>query len=69
MVLMICSKTQLDSEVDTIKRPVIDNGYLEDILLSSIKEKVANNSSEKQLGTESVRFTLTCPGFEMSPKL
>ena len=49
---MICSKTKLDSELDTIKQLLIDNGYPEDILVSCTKEKLANISSEKQFGPE-----------------
>ena len=44
---MICSKTKLDSELGTIKQLLIDNGYPEDVLVSCIKEKLANISSEK----------------------
>ena len=50
--LMICSKTKLDSELDTITQLVSDNGYPEDVLVLSIKEKLANISSEKQFGPE-----------------
>ena len=35
---MICSKTKLDSELDTIKQLSIENGYPEDDLISCIKE-------------------------------
>ena len=54
---MICSKTKLDSELDTIKHLLIDNGYSEDVLVSFIKEKLANISSEKRLVLINARFT------------
>ena len=54
---MICSKTKLDSELDTIKQLLIDNGYPEDVLASGIKEKLANISSEKRLVMKSAQFT------------
>ena len=50
--LMICSKTKLDSELDTIKHLLIDNEYPEDVLVSCIKENLANISSEKRFGPE-----------------
>ena len=49
---MICSKTKLDSELDTLKQLLNDNGYPEDVLVSCIKEKLANISSEKQFSLE-----------------
>ena len=36
--LMICSKTKLDSELDTIRQLLMDNGYPEDVLVSCIKK-------------------------------
>ena len=50
--LMICSKTMLDSELDAVKQLLIDNGYPEEALISSIKEELANISSEKQFSPE-----------------
>ena len=58
---MICSKTKLDSELGTIKQLLIDNGYPEDVLVSCIKEKLANISSEKQLGPEKCPVYLKLP--------
>ena len=49
---MICSKTKLDSELDTVKQLLIGNGYPEDVLISGITEKQANISSEKQFEHE-----------------
>ena len=49
---MICSKTKLDPELGTTKQLLIDNGYPEDVLVSCIKKKLANISSEKQFGPE-----------------
>ena len=48
--LMICSKTELGSEVDKIKQLVIENGYPTDVLLSCINHKLANPAGEKALG-------------------
>ena len=59
--LMICSKTRLDSELGTIKQLLIDNGYPEDVLVSCIKEKLANISSEKQFGPEKCPVYLKLP--------
>ena len=58
---MICSKTKLDSELDTTKQNLIDNGYPEDVLVSCIKDKPANISSEKQFGPEKCPVYLKLP--------
>ena len=58
---MICSKTKLDSELDTTKQLLIDNGYPEDVLVSCIKEKLANNSSGKRFGREKCPVYLKLP--------
>ena len=58
---MICSKTKLDSELDTIKHLLIDNGYPEDVLNLSIKEKICNISSEKQFVPEKCPVCLKLP--------
>ena len=42
MALMICSKTKLDSELDTITQLLFDNGCPEDVLVSCIKDKLDN---------------------------
>ena len=59
--LMICSKTKLDSELDTIKQLLIENGYPEDVLVSCIKEKLATISSEKRFGPEKCPVYLKLP--------
>ena len=58
---MICSKTKVDSELDTIKKLLIDNGYPEDVLVSCIKGKLTNISSENWLGPEK------CPDYLKLP--
>ena len=58
---MICSKTKLDSELDTIEHLPIDNGYPEDVLVSCIEETLANISSEKQFGPEKYPVYLEWP--------
>ena len=55
---IICSKTRLDSELDTIKQLLIDNGYPEDVLVSCIRTKLANLSSEKRFGPGPVYLKL-----------
>ena len=42
----------LDSELDAINQFLIDNGYPEDVLVSCIKEKLPNISSEIRFGPE-----------------
>ena len=63
---MICSKTKVDSELDTIKQLLIDNGCPEDVLISYIKKKQANISSEKQFGPDKCRVYLKLPWMEIS---
>ena len=58
---MICSKTELNSELDTIEQLLIDNGYPEAVLISCIKQKLANISSEKQFGLEKCPVYLKLP--------
>ena len=58
---MICSKTKVESEVDTIIQLLIDNVYPEDVLVSCIKKKLANISSDKQFGPEK------CPVYPKLP--
>ena len=58
---MICSKTKLDSELETIKQLLIDIGYPEDVIVSCIKERLANISSEKQFGSEKCPVYLKLP--------
>ena len=59
--LMICSKTKLDSELDTIKPFLIDNGYPGDVRVSCIKEKLAIISSDKRFGPEKCPVYLKLP--------
>ena len=50
--LMICSKNKLGSELDTINRIIIENGYPENVISACIREKVANFVSNKRFGPE-----------------
>ena len=63
--LMICSKTKLDPELETIEQLlsgiVNDNGYPEDVLVSCIKDKLANISSGQQFGPEKCPACLKLP--------
>ena len=46
---MIFSKTKLGSDLDKIKKLLIENGYIADVLLSCINQKLANFAAEKSL--------------------
>ena len=59
--LIICSKTKLDSELDTIKQLLIDNAHPEDVLVSCIKEKLANVSSEERFDPQRCPVYLKLP--------
>ena len=61
MALMISSTTKLDSELATIEQYLIDNGYPEDVLVSCIKEKLANISSEKRFGPKKCPIYMKLP--------
>ena len=50
--LMMCSKTKLGSELDKIKQMLFENGYLADVLLSCISQKLANFAAENTFGPE-----------------
>ena len=54
---MICSKTKLGSELGKIKQLLIENGYLVDVLLSCINQKLANFAAENHLVQRSARYT------------
>ena len=48
--LMICSKAKLGPELGKIEQLFIENGYLADVLLSCINQKLANFAAEKTFG-------------------
>ena len=50
--LMICSKTKLGSELGRVKQLLIENGYPDDVLVSCIKQELANFAAEKTCGSE-----------------
>ena len=58
---MICSKTKLDSELDTIKQLLIDNGYPKDVPVSCIKDKQANISLDKWIAPDKCPVYLQLP--------
>ena len=58
---MICSKTKLGSELDRVNQLVIENGYLYDVLISCIKQKLANFAAEKPCGPEMCPVYLKLP--------
>ena len=58
---MICSKTELGSELDKIKQLLIENGYPADVLLSGINQKPANFAAEKTFGPEKYPVYLKLP--------
>ena len=59
--LMICSKTKLTSELDTIKRILIENGYPDDIISKCFKQKIASFISDKHFGPEKCPVYLKLP--------
>ena len=59
--LMICSKTKLGSELDRVKQLLIENGYPDDVLISCIKQKLANFAAEKPCGPEKCPVYLKLP--------
>ena len=58
---MICSKTKLGSELDKIKELLIENGYLADVLLSCISQKLASFAAGKTFGPEKCLVYLNLP--------
>ena len=58
---MICSKTKLDSELDSIKQLLIENGYPNDVLRSCIKQNLANFPAEKLRSPDRCPVYLTLP--------
>ena len=58
---MICSKTKLGSELDRVKQLFIEKGYPDDVLLSCIKQKLANFAAEKPCGPEKCTAYLKLP--------
>ena len=58
---MICSKTKLGSELDKIKKLLIENGYPADVLRSCINKKLANFAAEKTFGPEKCPVYLKLP--------
>ena len=56
-----CSKTKLGSELDRVKQLLIDNGYPDDVLISCIKQKLANFTAEKPCGPGKCRVYLKLP--------
>ena len=62
---MNCSKNKFGSELDRVKQLLIENGYPDDVLISCIKQKLANFAAEKPCGPEKCPVYLNCPGFVM----
>ena len=58
---MICSKNKLGSELDVIKRVLIENGYPENVISACIREEVANFVSNKRFGPEKCPVYLKIP--------
>ena len=59
--LMICTKNKLKQEIDFIKKILLDNGYLEDIVLKHISKKIAQFSTAKPFGPEKCPVYLRAP--------
>ena len=58
---MVCSKTKLGSEFDSVKQMLIENGYPVDILLSCTKHKLASFAVEKLCGPQKCPVYLKIP--------
>ena len=59
--LMICTKNKLKQDIDFIKKILLDNGYLEDIVLKHISKKIAQFSTAKRFGPEKCPVYLRVP--------
>ena len=58
---MICTKNKLKQDIDFIKKILLDNGYLEDIVLKHISKKIAQFSTAKRFGPEKCPVYLRVP--------
>ena len=58
---MIYSKTKLGSELERIKQLLIENGYPDDVLISCIKQKLANFAAERPCSPEKCPVYLKLP--------
>ena len=61
MTLMISSRTKLSSELDRVKQLTIETGYPDDVLLSCIKQQLANFAEENPYGPEKCPVYLKLP--------
>ena len=59
--LMICSKNKLGSELERVGQLLIENGYPGDVLVSCIKQKLANFAAKKPCGPEKCPVYLKLP--------
>ena len=50
--LTVCSETRLGLELDRIKQLLIENGHPEDVLLSCIKQNLANFAAGNPFGND-----------------
>ena len=56
---LICTKNKLKQEIDFIKKILLDNGYLEDIVLTHIFKKIVQFSTAQPFGP------VKCPVLEL----
>ena len=58
---MICIKRRLNEEIERIKKIVLENGYLENVINAQIAKKIARFSTLKRFGSEKCRVYLRVP--------
>ena len=58
---MICTKRRLNEEIERIKKILLDNGYLKNIINAQITKKIAQLSTLKRFGPEKCPVCLTVP--------
>ena len=58
---MICTKSKLKQKIDFIKKILLDNWYLEDIVLKHIAKKIAQFSTAKPFVPEKSPVYLRAP--------
>ena len=49
---MICTKPRLNEEIEQIKKILLDNGYLKNVINGQIAKKIAQFSTLKRFGPE-----------------
>ena len=58
---MIRSRNKLGSELDRVEQLLIENGYPDDVVISCIKQKLANFAAERPCSAEKCPVCLKFP--------